>query len=42
MTKHVSIPFLVYHQSDLSDVAHTFAPGANEAGGLLQAPLQRI
>ena len=33
MTKHMSIPFLVYHQSNLSDVAHTFAAGAQEAGG---------
>ena len=36
MTKHVSIPFLVYHQSDLADVAHTFEPGAQEAGGYLR------
>ncbi|KAK9812053.1 hypothetical protein WJX73_001397 [Symbiochloris irregularis] len=36
MTKHISIPFLVYHQSDMEDVAHTFQPGANEAGGYLR------
>ena len=33
MTKHISVPFLVYHQSELPDVAHTFAAGAQEAGG---------
>ena len=36
MTKHVAIPFLVYHQSDLPDVAHTYTAGAHEAGGYLR------
>lgn len=35
MTKHIAIPFLVYHQSEMHDVAHTFPEGAQEAGGFL-------
>ena len=36
MTKHISVPFLVYHQSGLEDLAHTFEAGAQEAGGAAQ------
>ena len=36
MTKHISIPFLVYHQSEMADVAHTYMAGAHEAGGYLR------
>ena len=36
MTKHIAIPFLVSHQSEMDDVAHTYSPGAHEAGGYLR------